>query len=255
MGTISLLKHETIVKLSNYPQQSWSIIILCYNEVGNIYRVLQTVAAVLPQLSTSGGELLVVNDGSTDGSHEKIVEFMTEFPTVPLQYIQHKTNLGIGAALHKGYAHAKAENVVMIPGDGQFDIEELLPYKNLASKTILAFYRVENMTYTLTRNILSWFNSWLNRLFIGLTLKDVNWVKAYKTTAVQDLSLEVNSSLVESEICSKLLYLGHRVIEVESKYWPRQTGTSKGASWVIVRQALYDIPILILAFRRFRKKQ
>jgi glycosyltransferase involved in cell wall biosynthesis len=241
--------------LSNYPQQSWSIIILCYNEVGNIGRVLQTVATVLPQLSTSGGELLVVNDGSTDGSHEKIVQFMTEFPAVPVQYIQHERNLGIGAALHKGYACAKAENVVMIPGDGQFDVEELLPYKNLTPKTIVAFYRVENMTYTLTRNILSWFNSWLNRLFIGLTLKDVNWVKAYKTAAVQDLFLEVNSSLVESEICSKLLYLGHRAIEVESKYWPRQTGTSKGASWAIVRQALYDIPILIRAFRRFRKKQ
>lgn len=248
-------KHQITIKLSNYPQQSWSIIILCYNEVGNIGRVLQTVAALLPQLSNSRGELIVVNDGSTDGSHEKIVKFMAEFPAVPIQYIPHVTNLGIGAALHKGYAHAKSENVVMIPGDGQFDVEELLPYKNLAPKTILAFYRVENMTYTLTRNILSWFNSWLNRLFIGLTLKDVNWVKAYKTAAVQDLSLEVQSSLVESEICSKLLYLGHQAIEVESKYWPRQTGASKGASWAIVRQALYDIPILILAFRRFRKKQ
>lgn len=241
--------------MSKSAQQSWSIIILCYNEVGNIATVLHTVSQLLPQLSTSAGELIVVNDGSTDGSHEQIVQFMQAHPMVPVHYIHHPQNLGIGAALHQGYAQAQAENVVMIPGDGQFDVQELLPYKNLPPQTIVAFYRVENMTYTLTRNILSWFNSWLNRLFLGLTLKDVNWVKAYKTAAVQNLSLEVKSSLVESEICSKLLYLKHKAIEVESKYWPRQTGSSKGASWAIVRQALWDIPILILAFRRFQKKR
>ncbi|MGH1334572.1 MAG: glycosyltransferase family 2 protein [Aureispira sp.] len=241
--------------MSDSAQQSWSIIILCYNEVGNIARVLHTVYELLPALSSAGGELIVVNDGSTDGSHEQIVQFMEKHPAAPINYIHQQENLGIGAALHQGYGQASAENVVMIPGDGQFNLQELLPYKNIAPKTILAFYRVENMTYTLTRNVLSWFNSWLNRLFIGLTLKDVNWVKAYKTAALQDLSLEVKSSLVESEICSKLLYLGHQALEVESKYWPRQTGTSKGASWAIVRQALSDIPILILAFRRFRKKR
>lgn len=241
--------------MSDSAHQSWSIIILCYNEVGNIGRVLQTVHQLLPQLSTNTGEIIVVNDGSTDGSHEQIVQFTQDYPTAPLQYIHQLENLGIGAALHKGYAQARAENVVMIPGDGQFDLQELLPYKNLAPKTILAFYRVENMTYTLTRNILSWFNRGLNRLFLGLTLKDVNWVKAYKTAALQTLPLDVKSSLVESEICSKLLYLGHQALEVESKYWPRKTGTSKGASWAIVRQALYDIPILIRAFRRFQKKR
>lgn len=241
--------------MSDSAQQSWSIIILCYNEVGNIRRVLHTVYQLFYQLSTQEGELIVVNDGSTDGSHAAILQFIQEYPNAPIHYIHHAQNLGIGAALHQGYAKASAENVVMIPGDGQFDLRELLPYRNLSPKTILAFYRVENMTYTLTRNVLSLFNSWLNRLFIGLTLKDVNWVKVYKTAALQELSLEVKSSLVESEICSKLLYLGHQAVEVESKYWPRQTGKSKGASWSIVRQALYDIPFLILAFRRFRKKQ
>jgi glycosyltransferase involved in cell wall biosynthesis len=237
------------------PQQSWSIIILCYNEAGNIGRVLREAQALLPQLSTEGGELIVVNDGSSDGTHAAIEAFRKAQPTARVQYIRHTENLGIGPALHAGYARARAENVVMVPGDGQFNLEELLPHKNLAADTILAFYRVENMTYTLTRNVLSLFNSWLNRFFLGLTLRDVNWVKAYKTAAVQALSLEVQSSLVESEICSKLLYQKHHALEIESKYWPRQTGESKGASWAIVRQALVDIPVLIRAFWRFKRRQ
>lgn len=197
----------------------------------------------------------MVNDGSQDGTHEGIERAMQQFPHTNWHYIQHPTNLGIGPALRAGYACAKGDNVVMVPGDGQFDLLELLPYRQLPEQSILAFYRVENTTYTLTRNILSWINRRLNEWLLGLRLKDVNWVKAYKTAAVQALNLEVQSSLVESEICSKLLYLGYQAIEVKSKYLPRQAGQSKGASWAIVRQALCDIPILIHAFRRFRKKR
>ena len=237
------------------PTQSWSILVLCYNEAGSIGAVLAQVVAALPQLSTPEGEIIVVNDGSEDNTHPAILEAMNRFPDTNWHYIRHATNLGIGPALRAGYAQAQAENVVMIPGDGQFDLSELLPHRNLPQRTILAFYRIENTTYTLTRNILSWINRRLNQWFLGLYLRDVNWVKAYKTADVKRLGLEVESSLVESEICSKLLYWGHEALEVQSRYLPRRAGQSKGASWAIVRQALFDVPILIRAFRRFRKKR
>lgn len=237
------------------PVQSWSILVLCYNEAGSITQVLTDVAQRLPQLSTAEGEIIVVNDGSQDQTHEGIEAAMAQFPQTRWQYVRHETNKGIGPALRTGYARATGDNVVMIPGDGQFDLDELMLHKQLPDETILAFYRVDNTTYTLTRNILSWFNRRLNEWLLGLYIKDVNWVKAYKTKALQALELEVESSLVESEICSKLLYLGHRAVEVQSKYLPRQAGESKGASWAIVLQAFRDIPILFRAFRRFKKKQ
>lgn len=237
------------------PRQSWSILVLCYNEAGTIADVLAQVVELMPQFSTAAGEIIVVNDVSQDQTHDCIQHTMACFPHTHWHYIQHPTNLGIGPALRAGYAVATGDNVVMIPGDGQFDLLELMPHCNLPEATILAFYRVENTTYTLTRNILSWINRRLNEWLLGLHLKDVNWVKAYKTKELQALDLEVYSSLVESEICSKLLYLGHEAIEVKSRYLPRRAGQSKGASWAIVRQALCDVPILIRAFRRFRKKR
>lgn len=242
-------------KNSSNPVQSWSILVLCYNEAGSITQVLTDVAQRLPQLSTSEGEIIVVNDGSEDQTHEGIEAAMAQFPEIQWQYIQHETNKGIGPALHTGYACAKGDNVVMIPGDGQFDLNELMPHRHMPEATILAFYRVDNTTYTFTRNLLSWFNRRLNEWLLGLYIRDVNWVKAYKTKALQQLELEVESSLVESEICSKLLYWGHRAIEVQSKYLPRKAGESKGASLAIVFQAFRDIPILFGAFRRFKKKQ
>lgn len=235
-------------------RQSWSIIVLCYNEAENIERVVRQVQAVLLQISKDQGQLVLVNDGSSDNSDEVIRQLLKQPENQNITYVSHKTNQGIGAALHSGYAHATQENVVMVPGDGQFDVTEFLPHKNIESKTILAFYRVENTTYTWSRNILSWFNNTLNRIFIGLDLRDVNWVKVYKNEALKSLDLEIKSSLVESEICSKLIYLGYRPKEIRSKYLPRQAGQSKGASFKIVRQALLDIVRLIGAFHRFKKK-
>lgn len=239
--------------MSEVANQSWSIVVLCYNEAENIKRVVQDVQAKLALLSNAKGEIILVNDGSSDPSDLVIQELLQVSENKNVKYVHHPVNLGIGQALHSGYAQATGDNVVMVPGDGQFDLEELIPYKNIPEKTIVAFYRVENTTYTVSRNILSLFNNILNWLFIGLKLKDVNWVKVYKNSALQDLNLEITSSLVESEICSKLMYLGHQALEVESKYLPRQAGESKGASWTIIKQAITDIPTLILAFRRFKR--
>lgn len=239
--------------MSETAQQSWSIIILCYNEEGNIARVVQEVQDKLPIISTPLGEIILVNDGSSDGSDAVIKELLKDQRNSNIKYICHPTNKGIGEALHSGYSNATCENVVMVPGDGQFDLSEFIPYKNLPDKTILAFYRIENTTYTLSRNILSWINNTLNKIFLGLNLKDVNWVKVYKNVALKTLNLEIRGSLVESEICSKLIYLGHQPLEVKSKYLPRQSGQSKGASFKIVKQAIFDILKLIMVFRRFKK--
>lgn len=240
--------------MSEIANQSWSIVVLCYNEEGNIKRVIEDVQQKLSIISNAKGEIILVNDGSSDNSDAVIQELLQDPRNSNIKYALHPENKGIGEALHTGYGQATGENVVMIPGDGQFDLNELLPYKNIPPKSILAFYRTENTTYTLTRNILSWFNNMLNRVFMGLTIKDVNWVKVYKNNALKALDLDIRSSLVESEICSKLIYLGHDLIEVKSKYLPRQTGASKGASWQIVKQAIIDTPILIMVVRKFRRK-
>ena len=89
-------------------------------------------------------------------------------------------------------------------------------------------------------------------MFIGITLKDVNWTKVYKKKDLDQLDLQLTSSLVESEICAKLLFLGKKVNEVESKYLPRTHGQSKGASAAIVKKALNDTWALISIMRKFK---
>jgi len=180
--------------------QSWSIIILCYNEEGNIKHVIADVQDVLKKIAPKQNEIVLVNDGSTDNSLEIIESMLKLSENSNLNFINHSKNKGIGEALHSGYQHAKYENVVMLPGDGQFDTTELIPYKSFPAKTMISFYRRENTIYSPFRNILSFFNKKLNEFFLGLVLRDVNWVKVYKNSDLKTLNLEIRSSLVESEI-------------------------------------------------------
>jgi len=229
---------------------------MCYNEAGNLRKTIGRIQSALRLLSPDGqNEILIVNDGSTDGSAQEIAALQAEAGNENLRCIEHPQNRGIGQTLRSGYQNARYENVAALPGDGQFDPDELLPYANVPERHFVSFYRVENTTYGFSRNALSWFNKAINRLFLSIRLRDVNWVKIYKREALQEMELRIQSSLIESEICSKLLISKYRVIEVESKYLPREHGSSKGASLRIVLMALRDIFALVWVILRFRSQK
>ena len=231
---------------------SWSLGILCYNEVENISTTIQKAHSVMIKLGQPF-EILIIDDGSTDGSQELIKTTISNIPEATL--IEHGVNKGIGEALHTFYSSACNENVVYTPGDGQFDYEELFLVPSFKAGYYVSFYRIENTTYSLFRNILTLINKKINAVFLGLRLRDVNWVKIYKNDDLKTLNLEIRSSLVESEISAKLFFLGRKIIEIESKYLPRAYGQSKGASWAILKKAIFDTVLLIRVIGKFRRQQ
>jgi dolichol-phosphate mannosyltransferase len=230
-------------------KQTWSMVIFCFNEVETVTKVTQKVDAVM-QAIAADYEIVLVDDGSTDGSAALVEQLPNQFDKV--RVVLHGQNRGIGHALRSGYEAARYENVCAVPADGQFDLDELLPHSYIPQQSFVSFYRKENTTYTLARNILSWANRQVNAWLLGIHLWDVNWVKIYKNETLKKMDLEIESSLVESEICAKLLAQGHRVQQVVSQYLPREAGQSKGASWKIVKQAISDT--LLLAGVVFRYK-
>lgn len=228
-------------------QQKWSIIIFCYNEEGNIRNVIQKAVEVLGIISPGGYEIIIVDDGSTDRSHEIIRE--ETLGKTFFKVVFHKENLGIGKTLTDGYALAVNENVCAVPGDGQFDLNELLPFSVIPDDYIISFFRRKKTYYSYFRQILTRINKLINYYFLGIKMRDVNWVKVYKNKNLKKITTVLTSSLVESEICAKMMINKHHLVEVESVYHPRQSGESKGSSMKIIVQAMMDIIKLIKAIK------
>lgn len=230
--------------------ESWSVIIYCYNEVSNIADVIKKTIHTLDQL-TDTWEIVIVNDGSDDGSDEVIKQFVNG---KQIRMIKHSSNEGIGKALLTGYGAVNNEVITAIPADGEFNPEELLQAKHLGEDEFISFYRIFNSTYTTYRDLLSQTNRLINRFFLGLRMRDVNWVKVHRLKNFKRISLKLNSSLVESEICSKLVIDGLQLVEIPSIYYERPAGESKGASFKIVSQAALETMKLIFSVLIYRFK-
>ena len=233
--------------------QSWSIIIFSYNEAGTLRSVIDAVEHFLEQIQCSRCEVVIVDDGSSDHSAEIVRRAAEDYANI--KPVFHSRNQGIGWALRSGYSAVQCDNVCAVPGDGQFDIAELLPFANVPDKTFVSFFRKENTIYSLSRNILSYINRKLNEVLLGLRQKDVNWVKIYKKAELHKLDLKMNSSLIESEICAKLILHKNRMVETESVYLPRKAGQSKGASLPNVLRAALETLKLVFVVGAYRLKR
>lgn len=225
-----------------------SILIFAFNEEGSIGQVLESVVEFKQKFPNSDVEIIVLNDGSTDKTEEVVLGFQRIFPFIV--YHNHPTNLGIGQALRKVYSLASKDYVCAIPADNQFDVNQLSEVNDFDNNTFTSFYR-KNPYKSLFRNVLHHSNRYFNFLFFGVKIKDVNWVKVYRKSQLDGLKLELFSSLVESEICIKLIKKKVKPLEIYSPYLPRMAGESKGGSLKTVKKAVSELWVLSKVIRRF----
>ena len=179
-----------------------SIIIFCYNEEKNISQVIQKIIDFLSQKRYFNSEIIVINDGSTDDTASIIDSFSNSSTPIRIQHIY--PNQGIGNALNMGYNLVTKEYVCAVPGDGQFDIDEINQAQEFSNEYFVPFNRTKK-NYGLYRSALTYFNHYFNQWILKIDIQDVNWIKIYRKNQVHQKHRTLNSSLVESEICAKLL--------------------------------------------------
>jgi glycosyltransferase involved in cell wall biosynthesis len=205
---------------------SLTVLMPVFNERETVETAIErTLGATMP---VDERELIIVDDGSTDGTAEILAR---EWPA-EVRVVTHPHNMGKGAAIQTGLSHATGEFTTVMDADLEYDPEEVadlvVPLSRgdtdavygvrgfQAHNAFSFWYVVGNRGVTFAANLL--FNCWLGDL--------MTCHKAIRTDLFRSLSLRESGFAIEAEITARLLRRGTRIFEVPVSY--RARGREEG---------------------------
>lgn len=204
-----------------------SIIIPVYNEEKTIPELLRRVFAA----SSPGWEkqVIVVNDGSTDGTKEILQHLQTQYS---FKLITHEKNLGKGTAVRAGLTQTTGDDVLIQDADLEYNPADYTVLLSALTPEVGAVFgsRMHQGTkqgylhYILGAKIL---NKAINILY-GSNITDAyTCYKLIRTPILQKLDLESKGFEIEAEIICKLLINKVGIVEIPISYHPRSFAQGK----------------------------
>jgi glycosyltransferase involved in cell wall biosynthesis len=219
-----------------------SVVIPCFNERGTIEQIAQAVrTAPLDDL-----EIIVVDDGSTDGTTEILKEKVA--PVVD-RIIYQPRNRGKGAGLRIGFAAATGDIILVQDADLEYNPSDYpILLEPIFSGKADAVFGSRFMGGQAHRVLYFWhmvgnrFLTLLSNMFTNLNLTDVETCyKAFRAPLVQHLDLREDRFGFEPEIVAKLAKMRCRIYEVGISYSGRTYDEGKKVNWKDGIRAIYAI--------------
>jgi glycosyltransferase involved in cell wall biosynthesis len=212
-----------------------------YNDEHTIENIVRSAAREIGKV-TDDFEILIVDDGSVDGTGRIADRLASEMPSV--RAIHHPRNLGYGAALISGFKNARKDLIFYTDGDGQYDVREI---HNLLAQLRPTIDLVNG--YKVKRSD-AWYRIWIGnmyrrtmRLAFDLSIRDVDCdFRLLRRTVFDSISLESTSGVICVEMARKFDDAGFRMTEIPVSHYPRLHGRSQFFS---VRHLSYTVKGLI----------
>ena len=219
-----------------------SVVIPCYNEISTIDKILLKVI----DSPINNQEIIVIDDGSTDGTRQKLDDLSADQNMVTLF---HDRNYGKGAAIRTGIAKASGDIVIIQDADLEYDPRD---YPNLiepivmdkadivfgsrftgsgAHRVLYFWHRVGNGVLTI-----------LSNMFTNINLTDMETgYKVFRREVIQNIELKEDRFGFEPEITAKIAKKGYRIYEVGISYYGRTYAEGKKINWRDGIWAIYCI--------------
>ncbi len=227
-----------------------SLIVPVYNEEKVIERTLFHLAQALSEICPDH-EIIVCNDGSTDGSAELVRRLSQSNGRIRL--VGYDGNRGYGYALRYGFAHATKSLVAYTDGDLPCDLSILGRCLELL-RSADAVFAFRDCRDNALREFYSVVYNFLIRTVFSIKIRDVNFsFKIFKKEVLDSLALKAKGSFIDAEMVCKARKSGYRIEEVAAKYLLRTVGKSKLSSPGIILFIIYEMLKLYPEIIRTRK--
>jgi len=203
-----------------------SVFFPAYNDSGTIASMVIRTVKVASEL-TSDFEIIVVDDGSGDGTADIADELARTYPQV--RAVHHPTNRDYGAALQTGFRSATKELVFYTDGDAQYDPAELAalwPWMT-ADVDVVNGYKISRSDPA-HRIVIGRVYHHIVSVMFGLTLRDVDCdFRLMRRSIFERINLEKTSGVICVEMMKKIQDGGFRIAEVPVHHFHRAFGTSQ----------------------------
>jgi len=210
--------------------KKFSIVIPVYNEAAMINRVIESVQK--KEMPGWKKEIIIVDDGSTDGTKEKLKKYMKD-----MEVILSEKNEGKGAALSKGFAKATGDVILIQDADSEYspdDYDSLLkPFDNprvtvVYGSRFLGSHLSTMYLYTMGNK----FVTFLTNIIYNTNLTDMETgYKLFRREILNDIHLSAKRFDFEPEITAKVLRHGYQIYEVPISYFGRKFEEGKKLTW------------------------
>ncbi|MDA1095119.1 MAG: glycosyltransferase family 2 protein [Acidobacteria bacterium] len=211
-----------------------------YNDAGTIPSMV-IGAVITARALTDDFEVVVVNDGSRDGTAEVLEELSGMCPH--LRVVTHPQNRGYGAALRTGFASATKEFVFYTDGDAQYDPRELaiLWAQMTPDVDLVNGYKISRSD-PLHRIVIGRLYHHAVRALFGLRVRDVDCdFRLMRRAIFERVRLETNSGVICLELIKKVQDAGGRIVEAPVHHFHRAYGTSQFFNFPRIARTLVDI--------------
>ena len=200
-----------------------SVVIPAFNEQESLEATVKAVVAALPDPARS--ELVIVNDGSTDQTLA-VAASIAEGCVAAVAVVDRRTNGGMGQALASGFARATGDVITWIPGDGEYDLDEVLVgLENLETLDIVLVRR--NSRGQVGRNIVSSIMYGLIRVLFGFNATGYCGIFVVSRERWQQLTIRSGDVFFTLEVALRARHAGWRIGYVTAEWRPRRAGRSK----------------------------
>ena len=233
-----------------------SIVIPVYNEEQTIEQVLDLIDSL--EVGDLEKEVVVVDDGSTDGTAQIIARRTARGTGLRLSH-QSIINLGKGAAVRFGFKYATGDIILIQDADLELDPHEcrrlIEPILSGQADVVYGsrFAAGSRGVPAVTR----WANrllTWLTNLLYGVRLTDMETAyKVFRRPVLQRIALRCVGFDIEPEITARVIQAGFRIHELPIGYNPRRVDEGKKLSWTDGVDAVYTLVRCRLVAQRGRQ--
>lgn len=222
-----------------------SIFFPLLNEEKNLITLVKQALEVLPQVADKY-EIVLINDGSTDGTQEIAVLLSRTYDNVRAVY---QENRGYGGAVKRGFKEAKYEWIFFSDGDLQFDLNDLRKFiPHTVSNQLVIGYRKNRAEGTLRHFLALALRIW-NKILLNfpISIKDIDCAfKLINRTIIQKVGeLESDGAMLSTEFLLKAHRAGFKIKQVGVNHYKRQFGVATGNNMKVILRAIKDTFVLI----------